>query len=184
MPFGVSAVLATLAWLHARPVLARQQDPFATEARKQEPMPIPGNRGGLAEALDEVLLELEAEAVRHLVRLDTAVEPALPVIGSDVIRQIVAEPALVAIRHSPCGRVLVAVAWHFGDVQIAVLGNGPVPEGAGIEALRRLERLVRLEGGTIETRPDEGVVAIIRLPTGVLQSTLPPDPYPGADLLV
>jgi signal transduction histidine kinase len=72
-----------------------------------------------------------------------------------------------AIRHSEGGRVLVAAGRHGGRVQIAVLDDGAAVERAEQEAhLRGAERLLALQGGTIEVsvRPGAGSTVVIRLP--------------------
>ncbi|MGH7210062.1 MAG: sensor histidine kinase, partial [Acetobacteraceae bacterium] len=110
----------------------------------------------------------DAQAIGRHVRLETAVVPGLTVrVDPAALRQIVSDLLANAIGHSAGGRVLLGAGRHGGRVRISVLDDGTPVERAEQEAhLRDAERLVALQGGTLEitVRAGAGTIVAVRLP--------------------
>lgn len=110
----------------------------------------------------------DAAAIGRHLRLETAIQPGLTVRADrGALCQAISDVLENAISHSGGGRVLVAAGRHGGRVQIAVLDDGAAVDRAEHEAhLRGAERLLALQGGTIEVsvRAGAGSTVVIRLP--------------------
>lgn len=139
----------------------------------------PAAGGGLLAPLNATELSVEAE-VRHvlrelapfaaerLARLELAVQAGLRVrADARVFRDVMTALVTHSIAQAPSGRVLVAGSLHGGRVQLAVLNDG-VGEEAQRQAseLRGSERLIALQGGTLEitSHAGEGSTILARWP--------------------
>jgi signal transduction histidine kinase len=153
---------------------ADAQDGASADAARRPPAFVLGP-ALLAEDQLDLDLELracvqahDARAIGQHLRLETAIQPGLTVRADrGALLQAMSDVLDNAIRHSEGGRVLVAAGRHGGRVQIAVLDDGAAVERAEQEAhLRGAERLLALQGGTIEVsvRPGAGSTVVIRLP--------------------
>ena len=135
-----------------------------------------------AEALG-ALRQVDALAARNRVQLQIAVQPFLAVHADPGgFRWALIEVLENAIDHAPCGKVMLGATRHGGRVQIAVLDDGQTPDRLVQEAaLRPVERIVALHGGTvqIEVRPGQGTLVILRLPE---PSAARAEAAPGAEL--
>lgn len=131
-------------------------------------MPFAGGVLDVATEVRDVLDQMAAEAARHLVRLEFAVQPELSVHADRLaLRAVLGELVGNATRQAPGGRVLVSAVRLGGRVQIAVIDDGAGPEAAVQEAaLRQVTQVVALQGGTIdvEVHPGEGTTVLVRLP--------------------
>ncbi len=120
-----------------------------------------------AEALG-ALRQVDDLAARNRVRLQIAVQPSLAVHADPAgFRWALIEVLENAIAHAPCGKVMLGGTRHGGRVQIAVLDDGQTSDRLTQEAaLRPVERIVALHGGTlqVEVRPGQGTLVILRLP--------------------
>jgi signal transduction histidine kinase len=142
--------------------------PVARPAFDLGRMPFVGGVLDVAAEVRDVLAQLAAEAARHLVRLEFAVQPELSVHADRLaLRAVLSELVGNAVEHAPGGRVLVSAVRLGGRVQIAVIDDGAGPEAALQEAaLREVAQVVALQGGTIdvEVHPGEGTTVLVRLP--------------------
>jgi len=124
-----------------------------------------------------VLRQLDGLAARNGVRLEIAMQQDLAVRADPRGFRLALLGILEnAIGHTPCGKVLVGGARHGGCIQIAVLDDGQGPERLVQEAaLRPVERIVALHGGTlqVDTRPGRGTMVILRLPEPVMPPVAP-----------
>ena len=120
-----------------------------------------------AEALG-ALRQVDDLAARNRVRLQIAVQPSLAVHADPAgFRWALIEVLENAIAHAPCGKVMLGGRSHGGRVQIVVLDDGQTSDRLTQEAaLRPVERIVALHGGTlqVEVRPGQGTLVILRLP--------------------
>lgn len=118
--------------------------------------------------LDAVMVQLGPEAARRYVQLEMAVQPELAVRADPrALREVMGDLVANAIRHCPCGRVLVGAERHGGRVQISVTDDGVGPTSEVQEGvLRTAAELVALQGGTfdVQSRPGAGTTVTVRLP--------------------
>ncbi|MEO9189367.1 MAG: HAMP domain-containing sensor histidine kinase [Acetobacteraceae bacterium] len=152
----------------------RTAEAHSVTTTRTPPPPAPGPRPFAADHLDleaelhDVLGAHDARAIERHVRLEIAVQPGLTVRADPVaLRGIVSDLLANAIGHTAEGRVLLGAGRHGGRVRISVVDDGAPVERAEQEAhLRDAERLVALQGGTLEitVRPGSGTIAAIRLP--------------------
>jgi two-component system sensor histidine kinase NreB len=131
----------------------------------------------VAEEARDVLQQMAAEAAGHMVQLEFAVQPDLSVHADRLaLRAVLSELVGNAMRHAPCGRVLLSAIRLGGRVQIAVTDDGATPDAASQQAaLRDISELVALQGGTIdvEVYPGEGTTVVVRLPESTVASRAP-----------
>jgi signal transduction histidine kinase len=172
---GSSAIACALflrwGWAQRRQTLARQRN-----EPRLPPRPVL-NLGHMtfssatidaAAEIRSALMAMEADAARHGVRLESAVEPDLSLRTTQASLHALLT-ALIghAIRQTPDGRVLVTGTRLGGRVQIAVMDDGiGVPEAVQQAALREVAQVVALQGGTLDIHviPGEGGVVTVRLP--------------------
>jgi signal transduction histidine kinase len=163
-------------WRRRQDLLALQDDggqpmPVARRAFDLGRMPFVGGVLDVAAEVRDVLAQMAAEAARHLVRLEFAVQPELSVHADRLaLRAVLSELVGNAVQHAPGGRVLVSAIRLGGRVQIAVIDDGAGPEAAVQEAaLREVVQVVALQGGTIdvEVHAGEGTTVLVRLPEPV-----------------
>jgi signal transduction histidine kinase len=155
-----------------RHVLARQHAgesvPDAMPAFVLGQTPFVSTELDVAAEMRDVLHLMAAEAARHLVQLEFAVQPDLSVRSDRIaLRTVLAELLRNAIRHTPGGRVLLSATRLGGRVQIAVIDDGVGPDAAVQEAaLREIAQLVALQGGNVEveSHQGEGTTVLVRLP--------------------
>lgn len=134
------------------------------------------------------LRQVDALAARNRVQLQIAVQPYLAVHADPCgFRRALVAVLEKAIAHAPCGKVMLGGTRHGGRIQIAVLDDGHGPDRQTQEAaLRPVERIVALHGGTlqIEVRPGQGSLVILRLPEPAAAqakpTTAPGAPHPGS----
>jgi len=138
--------------------------------------------------LHAVVRAHDAQAIGRHVRLETAVAPGLTVRADPAtLRQIVSALLVNAIGHSAGGRVLLGAGRHGGRVRISVLDDGTPVERAEQEAnLRDAERLVALQGGSLEitVRPGAGTIVAVRLPEPAPNATAARVAQPLAQVVV
>lgn len=174
LPVIVLSGVATGAFL-AGGVAGRRRkaevDPATTRtlpASVAGPRPFASDQLDLEAELHAVLQAHDAQAIERHVRLEIAVQPGLTVRADPVaLRGIVSDLLANAIGHTVEGRVLLGAGRHGGRVRISVVDDGtPVGRAEQEAHLRDAERLVALQGGTLEitVRPGSGTVAAIRLP--------------------
>ncbi len=112
--------------------------------------------------------EQDAAAAARLVRLETAIQAGLALrTDRRALRQVLADVLRNAIGHTSGGRVLVGAGRRGGRIQISVLDDGRQVDPAVQAAdLRATERLVALQGGTLDitVRSGAGTTVLIRLP--------------------
>jgi len=167
-----SAVMLVAGGFWRNRVLARQADPFAVAQAPRFALgrtPFSGQMLNVATEVRTVLGQLAPLAAQGFVRLELAVPPELEVrADARALREVLGDLVSNAIRHTPCGHVLVGAMRHGGRVQISVTddGAGP-PEATQAARLRDAERLVALQGGTIDVdvhAPGEGATVRLRFP--------------------
>lgn len=115
-----------------------------------------------------VLRDLASLAAERLVRMELAVQPGLCVRADPgVFREVLGALVKHSIAQAPSGRVLVAGSRHGGRVQLAVLNDG-MGADPRLQAsdLRAPERLIALQGGTLEitSHAGEGTTMLARWP--------------------
>ncbi|MGA9865043.1 MAG: HAMP domain-containing sensor histidine kinase [Acetobacteraceae bacterium] len=140
----------------------------AIDTPSTRPVALAAGHLDLEVELHAVVRAHDAQAIGRHVRLETAVLPGLTVrTDAATLRQIVSALLANAIGHSAGGRVLLGAGRHGGRVRISVLDDGAPVERTEQEAhLRDAERLVALQGGTLEitVRPGAGTIVAVRLP--------------------
>jgi signal transduction histidine kinase len=118
--------------------------------------------------LGAALATVAPQAARQLVALEVAAHPGLVVQADRLgLHELVTSLLLNAIRHAPCGRVLLTASQLGGGVRIAVTDDGVPPDRETLAAaLLAAERWAALQGATvdIDVRPGEGTTVAIRLP--------------------
>lgn len=163
----------------------RRQPAMAQAAPPQEPRPRAFASGeiDLGAELRGIAEAQGAAAVARRVRLQIAIEPDLVVRADPLaVRAVVGDLLRNAIGHSEGGHVLLAAARHGGRVRITVGDDGmPVDRAEQAADLRDAERLIALQGGTLEiaVHPRDGTLVTVRLPD---MNAAPPaeQPPPGA----
>ncbi len=149
---------------------ADQEAPVTTSP--PAPVTLRQSAGSMALAVEQearsVLQELSPAAREGLVRLEIAVQSGLEVRADPrVYRDVLAGLLRHAIAQAPGGRVLLTAARHGGRVQVAVVDDGAGSDPrAQQSSLRDSERLIALQGGTLEinSRPGEGTTVVARWP--------------------
>lgn len=114
------------------------------------------------------LTEAAASANRCRTRFEFAVRPDLT-IRTDAQRFRTALAAMVAhaAAQAPTGRVLVTATRHGGRIQVTVGDDGSGADRAvQAAALREVESLIAMQGGTLEIipQPGEGTRLVARWP--------------------
>lgn len=115
-----------------------------------------------------ILAGLAEFAAARRVRLEFAVQPDLSLrTDRAAFDQAVTGLVSHAAAQAPCGRVLVTGLRHGGRVQVAVLDDGiGADRTTQASALRDTERLVAMQGGTLDIihQPGEGTTVQARWP--------------------
>ncbi|HEY1933898.1 MAG TPA: HAMP domain-containing sensor histidine kinase [Acetobacteraceae bacterium] len=169
---GVSVIFLAVGWYRREAIMRRQTDHATAPCLPRFELGRTPFSGGMLDVTAEVravLARLAPLAASGFVQLEMAVQPELAVRADQrALGQALGDLVTHAIRHAPCGRVLVGGMRHGGRVQISVTDDGAGPPEAEQEAaLRDAERLIALQGGTIqvETHPREGgSTVLLRLP--------------------
>lgn len=134
----------------------------------------------LAAELRSIVGAHGAAAAARCIRLQIALQPDLLVRADPVaVRAIVSELLRNAISHSEGGHVLLGAARHGGRVRITVGDDGtPVERAEQAADLRDAERLVALQGGTLEisVHPRNGTLVTVRLPDTAADSAANKNP--------
>lgn len=149
----------------------RHRQPVAGRAALASDPALPAFAAGeidLAAELRSIAGTHGAAAATRRIRLQIALQPDLVVRADPVaIRAIVGELLRNAIGHSEGGHVLLGAARHGGRVRITVGDDGtPVERAEQAADLRDAERLVALQGGTLEisVQSRNGTLVTVRLP--------------------
>lgn len=194
---GVSTILLLVAWYRREGILRRGS---SVSAAAQVPRfelgrtPFAGDMLDVANEVRTALARLAPVAARAFVQLEMAVQPELAVRADPrALGQALNDLIGNAIAHTPCGHVLVGAMRYSGRVQISVTDDGAGPPEATQEAtLRDAERLIALQGGTIQIESHTrqgGSTVLLRLPEplshgrAAIQDANPAttEPEPGKD---
>ena len=151
---------------------SRRRRPRAAEqAMAPRETPPPAVAVGEVDLAGELLGIAEAQgavAAARRIRLQVALQPGLIVrVDPLAVRAIVGDLLRNAIGHSEGGHVLLGAARHGGRLRITVGDDGiPVDRAEQAADLRDAERLVALQGGTLEisVHPRNGTLVTVRLP--------------------
>ena len=151
---------------------------------KQEPS-ASGPR--LLDTKSEVLAavrQVEDLARHRKVRMQVAVQSDLAVWAEPVgFRRALNGLLENAIGQAPCGKIMIGGMRQGGRIQIAVLDDGDGEDGVEQQAvLRWAERIVRLNGGTleIESRHEVGTLVVLRMPEPLSAPASAPVPAPAS----
>ncbi len=148
----------------------RKRTPAEQTPASREPV-FPTFASGQVDLAAELRSTAEAHAagaVARRIRLQIALEPDLMVRADPLaVRAIVGDLLRNAIDHSEGGHILLGAARHGGRVRITVGDDGiPVDSAEQAADLRDAERLVALQGGTLDisVHPQTGTLITVRLP--------------------
>ena len=121
----------------------------------------------VAMAVQTVLRRLDAQRARLLARVRVAVRDDLLVRADPrALRQALDTMVRVGLNLSPAADLLISARRHGRRIEISVLADGPPESEAALQAaLRDVEAIVALHGGSIEVDPRlDGAVLRMRLP--------------------
>ncbi len=121
----------------------------------------------VAVAVQTVLRRLDAQRARLLARVRVAVRDDLLVHADPrALRQALDTMVRVGLNLSPAADLLISARRHGRRIEISVLADGPPDSETALRAaLRDVEAIVALHGGSIEVDPRlDGAVLRMRLP--------------------
>lgn len=169
--FVVSAIVVIAGWQRRKQIQGRAGSLASSGYARFElgRTPFAGGMLDLTLVTRAVLARMAPLAASHFVQLEMAVQPGLTVRADErALNEALGDLVANAVRHATCGRVLVDAVRHHGRVQVSVTHDGAdVPEAAQEAALRGAERLIALQGGTLQVEghpPAAGSTVILRLP--------------------